>query len=1491
ICTGDTAYFPISKYEDDAPGTIYFAKVSDGRDVINFDPKINDIIPIVFDRSSCGQSKNRWEVEFFVQNACNISSVIGTVAVSDKAKATMTVSPSATICLSTTLTVKNSSDYGNIISGNVASGYVCSGPANPLQAWNITPPLGYTITGDKGVFNGTTITTNGSPQLSIQFTKPGTYIITEYVSNTKCSTDSIQRTICVRNNPTAAFNIADLISCNQDTVKFLNTSVGENECSGNSYKWNFTLRNGQADCNNGLPPLYINSKDTSKSPEVWFRGPGIYDVNLTTTALNTGLPTCAATNDTTVTIKAPPKVTINNIPSICSGSSISPTANVTDCYSGSKLSFNWTFPNGSIPSSPDSIPGAIIYNASGTQTVKLSVENSCGITEAVKTFDITTKPTAEAGNAKSICSGVPEKIGTNTGNYTYQWSPSTGLNNPNIAEPTVTLINNSIDPIKVKYYVTVSAGVNCTAIDSVEIEVKQSPAVTASPLSAIVCKTDAIVLSASGATTYTWSPATYLNALTGNTVTSTPLTSITYTVTGALANGCADAKTINLTVGEKPIADAGPSVSLCSGKSVVIGLNTGNNNYQWSPSTGLNNANIAQPTVALTNTGNNSYIQKYYLTVSTALNCTALDSVEVEVKPSPTVTANPITDIVCTGDSRTLTASGATSYTWSPNTYLNIAIGNSVVSTPANSIIYTVTGSLSNGCADAKTINISVVEKPVADAGPLKEICSGSTTAIGTDQGAYSYQWYPTTGLNSPIIAQPNVTLTTNNSGNDTAIYYVTVSAGAACSVKDSVQVVVKPAPLITVPANPQVCAGDSIALSVTGATNYTWFPADFLNTATGSSVIAKPSVSTTYTVTGSFANGCTDEGGFTLIVNPVAVADFTSDLYEDCAPYNLNSIIHVTSFSNENKEYTWILKDKDGETKQTYNTATSPDYPLKNAGDSVSVYLVAVSRYGCKNDTTQTFVFKAGQNIKASFTPDKNNVCEPATITFNNVSSILNNSVNYSWNFGNGNTGSQIQPPPQEYSSLGNYTDTFYIVSLTAANKCSIDSLKDTIYLKAKPLARFNVDSTFGCSPVKLKFTNTSLGSPFNYYWNINKDSVFNTSSAAPFYYTFYSDILDTFNIHLAATNACGSDTLPLDIVVAPNTIVPKINTFGSDLFGCAPHTVIFNNSTSGAFIADWSFDDGSGITLPGNQVVVSHTFQQPGNYNIRVNFNNGCSKASDSEQVVVYQKPDAAFSVFPVPNNVTCFGDSVRLNITSQNGDFNKLFWGDEGALFYTTAITSHKYKKSDSYTITLVSERTNNDLETVCTDSAIQVVKIGDKPFVTKPTTDSAITCFNPGARLNVSGGASYIWQPDLFLSPNNRVRNPVASPKESTVYTVDVYGASGCVVKDSVKVIVDYSQSSNAVKLPNAFTPNGDGRNDCFGLAGRGMIEQDGSFDFAVYDRWGVQLFHTKNPSDCWDGTYHGAPQASGTYVYVITYKSDCLGNKNIQMDKSTVILIR
>jgi gliding motility-associated-like protein len=88
---------------------------------------------------------------------------------------------------------------------------------------------------------------------------------------------------------------------------------------------------------------------------------------------------------------------------------------------------------------------------------------------------------------------------------------------------------------------------------------------------------------------------------------------------------------------------------------------------------------------------------------------------------------------------------------------------------------------------------------------------------------------------------------------------------------------------------------------------------------------------------------------------------------------------------------------------------------------------------------------------------------------------------------------------------------------------------------------------------------------------------------------------------------------------------------------------------------------------------------------------------------------------------------------------------------------------------------------------------------------------------------------------------------------------------------------------AYTVPNAFTPNGDGKNDCFGIRWGGIE----LLEFAVYNRWGQMLFHTKDPSSCWDGTFKGVPQDAGGYVFVIRAITPC-GNVSL---KGTVLLIR
>ncbi len=73
------------------------------------------------------------------------------------------------------------------------------------------------------------------------------------------------------------------------------------------------------------------------------------------------------------------------------------------------------------------------------------------------------------------------------------------------------------------------------------------------------------------------------------------------------------------------------------------------------------------------------------------------------------------------------------------------------------------------------------------------------------------------------------------------------------------------------------------------------------------------------------------------------------------------------------------------------------------------------------------------------------------------------------------------------------------------------------------------------------------------------------------------------------------------------------------------------------------------------------------------------------------------------------------------------------------------------------------------------------------------------------------------------------------------------------------------------MPDAFTPNHDGKNDCYGLRYWGVIED---LEFSIYNRWGERIFFTKDPTTCWDGTYKGAAQDIGTYVYMIKAKTFC-----------------
>jgi len=164
------------------------------------------------------------------------------------------------------------------------------------------------------------------------------------------------------------------------------------------------------------------------------------------------------------------------------------------------------------------------------------------------------------------------------------------------------------------------------------------------------------------------------------------------------------------------------------------------------------------------------------------------------------------------------------------------------------------------------------------------------------------------------------------------------------------------------------------------------------------------------------------------------------------------------------------------------------------------------------------------------------------------------------------------------------------------------------------------------------------------------------------------------------------------------------------------------------------------------------------------------------------------------------------------------------------------------------------------------------------------DTAVVTGQP-LQLQASGGVNYQWIPATGLS-SATIANPLAtynSPSAGILYKVLVYNVAGCA--DSAFVKVKVFKTLPAVFVPNAFSPNHDGRNDLLRPIAVGIVHID---YFQVYNRWGQLVFSTSTNEHGWDGTIAGREQPSGTYVWVVK-AVDYTGAPYVQ--RGTLVLLR
>ncbi len=389
--------------------------------------------------------------------------------------------------------------------------------------------------------------------------------------------------------------------------------------------------------------------------------------------------------------------------------------------------------------------------ADGTNTTTATRRQVVSLTNADVSL---TSVTISATGTNILCFG--ESTGTATAVASssnapidYLWSPGNE-------------ITNSISNLSAGIYtVTATDGIGCTASSSVTVT-QPNEIIIVGQVTNTGCtgSTGSIDITVAGGTppnTFAWSNSETTEDISG-------LAAGTYTVTITDASGCTKSESFTIiTQSSSTISVTATPTEICDGGSSVLEA-TGASTYTWSPSGSLSSStgSIVTATPSVTTT--------YTVTAVDISGCTTLGSVTLTVNNLPSVAVTPVSSTICEGSSVNLTATGASTYSWSPATGLDVTSGSTVVASPIATTTYTVTGTTVEGCTATATATVDVTNTSSPTVTSPVTYCQNDVAAplTATTLPGYSAWWYTTpTGGN----ANTSITPSTATAGSTT--YYV----------------------------------------------------------------------------------------------------------------------------------------------------------------------------------------------------------------------------------------------------------------------------------------------------------------------------------------------------------------------------------------------------------------------------------------------------------------------------------------------------------------------------------------------------------------------------------------------------------------------------------------------------------------------------------------------------------------------------------------------
>ena len=1228
-------------------------------------------------------------------------------------------------------------------------------------------------------------------------------------------------TVTVLELPELAFDAQ--IDCNGTTVTFLNQSTNATD-----FVWDFG------------DPTTSDDTSTEVSPTYTYPTTGDYTVTLRTA------PGERCQDELVRTISLPVRVLEADFDfdytDGCGTDAITIQFNQTVINSLDNTDgYSWTFSNGETSTAANP---SIALTEEQQLTVTLTVTTAEGCTDVISRTlnvdftELDNLPTEDV----QVCPGETAEL--NPGgdmSYDYLWSPATGLSDPTSANPTA----NPTETTTYTVTVTNLTGAD-TCVVSQEVTVVVPPAIGLGAIADVeTCEAQATLEAITvEPVDFVWTDATGTVVSTDATLTVAVSGADTYTITATDAFGCS--------VSSDPVTVAGGPVDItvpgeqivCADDPLDISVTNLDNNdqlsYQWAPDPLLTgDLNTATPQVTVQPTPFTSL----EVTATNQYGCTSTDSIFVVIVDDKNELGFT-SEVQCNGATVefTNTSTDAFAFVWDfgdPNSTADVSSEVNPSYTYSEPGTYTValTIPFDLACVDTFFAQIEILEPEIVAGIDYSLVnCTEdvlnfqfSDASINNFDNTTAWSWTFTDAAgNTTTAGGPNPQYSATVAGDLTVS--LTINTGNGCDASTSIVV---PVDFINVDlvAADTICIGESVTLNPGGNDQYSylWSPQTGLDDPTATSPVASPTEPTTYVVfvTNNVSGECTLQYETTVFV-PEQIQLSTNGVDQTCG-----EPVELVASSNVAVDYTWTGGGLSG----TGATLTV------DPADVETYTVLATDAFGCTSETSVTVTNQAVDvSLDATAT-----FCPADTYDLSIANNDAGDDLVYVWVPGSGGSivsGGNTATP----TVTAPFGTTTFTVTTTNQFNCSETNSIDVTVVDFQNSEATTVQACGGV-PTLLYDGNPD----YTYTWTPTTGLDL-TDPAQPLV-TAFTDQVYTAEVATGGGQLCEAQVTvtvevfeAIDLQVTGDTTVCEAGpvTLGASSAVAVDYIWYQNPDYSGALSTDATLTvEDEGTTT----------------YYLLAEDANGCF---DSTSVTVQAYP---ISISLVSSTDLCLGETTTLTVENTAADQDLTYSWDPDL------------GNQDNPTVS-PSETTTYDLTVTnqfgCSFSTSTTVNVFDVEAGLTISADPDTIKAGRGdeVQLNVTDvpGYTYNWTPAKDVD-DATVPDPIATPTETTTFSVVVTDAAGCTAEREVTVtVLDEICDDPFIFIPSAFSPNGDGDNDVFFVRGN-EIE---SVELFIYNRWGQQIFQSNDLSEGWDGRFKNEllePDVYGYYVRATCFNGD------------------